>query len=299
MTPDPAAYVFPPDGRLADVDPADTRPFADEDEAREATEALVREIARRQHMLAAHGTQAVLVLFQGMDASGKDEAIHHVMAALDPLDTTAAQFTRPEGEDAEHDYLWRAFRDAPPRGAVGVFNRSYYEEVVGERVHPERLDEQAQPARIQRAAADGSLWDERLRQIADVERYWHENGVEVVKLFLHVSKEEQRQRLIERTEQPEKRWDFSRADVTERAFWDENLAAYEAAFRSTSTDASPWYVVPADAKWAARAAVAAILAERLGALHNDFPEPDDELRETLDWARRELGADEHGAAGDA
>lgn len=289
MTPD--AYVFPPHGRLADIDPADTRPFADEAEARETTERLAREIARRQHMLAAHGEHAMLVLFQGMDASGKDEAIHHVMAALDPLDTTAAQFTHPEGEDAAHDYLWRAFRHAPPRGAVGVFNRSYYEQVIGERVHPDRLQEQALPERVKRAAADGSLWDERLRQIQDVERYWHENGVEVVKLFLHVSKDEQRRRLIERTEQPEKRWDFSRADVEERDFWDENLAAYEAAFRATSTDFASWYVIPADAKWAARAAVAAILTERLGRLHDDFPAPDHDLRETLDWAREKLGVD--------
>ena len=297
--PDPSAFHWRPGALLPDVETC--APLGgSEDDARALTHDLAREIARRQHILAAHGQHGVLVLFQGMDASGKDEAIHHVMAALDPLDTTAAQFRRPEGEDARHDYLWRAFRDAPPRGSVGVFNRSYYEQVVGERLHPEAVAEAAVPARLKRAAEDGSLWEERLRQIADVERYWHENGVEVVKLFLHVSPDEQRQRLIERTERPEKRWDFSRADVIERDRWDDYMDAYAAAFDATHTDATPWYVVPADDKWAARAVVGAVLADRLGALHDGFPEPDAELRETLAWARRELGADEErDAAGDA
>lgn len=281
-------FRFQPGRRLADVDPASTGPYATEDDARDETAEGARELGRRQHMLTAHGRHGLLAIFQGMDASGKDEAIHHVMSAIDPQASTATQFDRMTKDEKPRDFLWRAFESLPPRGSVGVFNRSYYEHVVGERVHPETVQEQPVPERVRTKAADGTLWDERLRQIRDVERYWTENGIHVVKLYLHVSPEAQRRRLIERTERPEKRWDFSRADVEERQHWATYLHAYDEAFRATSTEGSPWYIVPADHKWAARATVAAILNAHLGALHDDFPEPDDDLQDLLDWARGEL-----------
>ena len=289
---DPAAFRFSPDDRLSDIDPADTGPFADEDEAREATEGAARELARRQFMLEAHGTHGLLVVFEGMDAAGKDEAIHHVMGALDPGSTSATSFSAMSEDEARHDYLRRAFVAFPARGEVAVFNRSYYGQVLADRVSPEFLEDQSLPPEVAAGAEDGSLWDDRLRQIHDAERYLSENGVQVVKLFFHVSKDEQRRRLIERTKRPEKRWDFSRADVEKRRDWDAFLDAYEAAFQATSTDRAPWYVIPADHKWFSRAAAAAVVLSALRDLHDDFPEPDDEQRELLEWGREQLGADD-------
>ncbi|MDT0630379.1 hypothetical protein RQM47_04485 [Rubrivirga sp. S365] len=289
---DPAAFRFGPDDRLADVDPSATAPFDDEDAAREATAEAAREIARRQFMLEAHGTHGLLVVLEGMDAAGKDEAVHHVMGAFDPGATTATSFSSMSEEEARHDYLWRAARALPARGEVAVFNRSYYSRVVSDRVSPEFLAEQKLPPDVAAGVEDGTLWDDRLRQIRDFERYLTENGIRVVKLFFHVSNEEQRRRLVERTERPEKRWDFSRADVEKREDWDAFLNAYQAAFQATSTDRAPWYVLPADHKWFSRAAAAAVVRVALRDLHDDFPEPDDDLRELLQWGREQLGADD-------
>jgi PPK2 family polyphosphate:nucleotide phosphotransferase len=290
---DPAGFRFAPDDTLSRFDPADTGPFDSEDAARDATKEEAERLARRQLILEAHGVYGVLVIFQGMDASGKDEAIHHVMAAVDPESGSARSFASMNEEEAQHDYLWRTMRALPARGKLAVFNRSYYEQVVGERVSPELMEAQSLPPEIVEAARDGSLWAQRYRQIRDVEHYLTENGIRVVKLFLHVSNEEQRRRLLERTERPEKRWDFSRADVEKRDDWDAFQEAYEAALRATSTEFAPWYVVPADHKWYARAVAAAIVSDTLGRLHHDqFPEPDDDLRDLLDWARDQLQAGE-------
>ena len=288
---DPAAFRFGPDGRLAEVDTADTGPFESEDEAREATEGMSKDLARRQLMLEAHGTHGLLVVVEGMDAAGKDEAIHHVMAAVDPGSASATSFSAMSQDEAAHDYLRRASTALPARGEIAVFNRSYYGQVTADRVSPEMLDDQNLPPDVAAGAEDGALWDDRLRQIRDFERYLGENGVRVVKLFFHVSKDEQRRRLVERTERPEKRWDFTRADVEKRREWGAHLAAYEAAFRATSTDRAPWYVLPADHKWFSRAAAASVVLAALRGLHDDFPEPDDEQRELLEWGRRELGAE--------
>ena len=288
---DPAALRFAPDDRLADIDPADTGPFASEDEAREATETAARDLARSQFMLEAHGTHGLLVVLEGMDAAGKDEAIHHVMGAFDPGSASATSFSSMGDDEAKRDYLHRAFSALPARGEVAVFNRSYYGRVVADRVSPEFLDDQKLPSEVAAGAEDGALWDDRLRQIRDVERYLTENGVRVVKLFFHVSKDEQRRRLIERTERPEKRWDFSRADVEKRQDWDAFLDAYEAAFQATSTDRAPWYVIPADHKWFSRAAAAAAVLAALQDLHDDFPEPDEDQQKLLDWGREQLDAE--------
>lgn len=286
---DPSVYVVSDDRGLDAFDPADTGPFGSEDEARAAMEEEAKRLARRQLILEANGTHGLLVIFQGMDASGKDEAIHHVMSVVDPQACSAKSFSEMNEEEAAHDYLWRALRAVPARGKMAVFNRSYYEQVVGERVSPEMLEDQHLPPSVLQAARDGSLWAQRFRQIRNVERYLVENGVHLVKLFLHVSKEEQRQRLLDRIERPEKRWDFSRADVEKRDDWDAFQTAYDDALRATSTDYAPWHVIPADRKWFARATAAGIISDALRRLHGDrFPEPDAEQRELLAWGRAQL-----------
>lgn len=290
---DPSAYLVSEDRGLDAFDSADTGPFGSEDEARASMEEEAKRLARRQLILEANGTHGLLVIFQGMDASGKDEAIHHVMSVVDPQACSAKSFSTMNEEEAAHDYLWRALRAVPARGKMAVFNRSYYEQVVGDRVSPEMMEDQHLPPEVLEAARDGSLWAQRYRQIRDVERYLVENGVHLVKLFLHVSKEEQRQRLLDRIERPEKRWDFSRADVEKRDDWDAFQSAYDDALRATSTDHAPWYVVPSDQKWFARATVAAIISDALRRLHDDrFPEPDDEEQELLDWGRDRLQSDD-------
>ena len=286
------AFRFGPDDRLADREPAATGPFDDEADARDATQEQAQELARLQLMLEAHGTHGLVVVFEGMDAAGKDEAIHHVMGAIDPGSASATAFSSMSEDEAQHDFLWRAHRALPARGELAVFNRSYYDAVVGDRVSPDRMAGQHLPPGVLAGAETGALWDDRLRQIRDWERYLGENGIAVVKLFFHVSKDEQRRRLIERTERPEKRWDFSRADVEKRQDWDAFSDAYESAFRATSTEAAPWYVVPAEHKWFGRAAAAAIVMDALRGLHDDFPEPDDDQRELLEWGRRQLEADD-------
>lgn len=289
---DPSDFLFSEEAGLGGVQTADTGPFASEDGARRSMENEAERLARRQLILEAHGTHALLVIFQGMDASGKDEAIHHVMSVVDPESCSAQAFASMNEEEAQHDYLWRAMRALPARGKMAVFNRSYYEQVVGERVSPEIMEDAHLPDGIVEAARDGALWPQRYRQIRDVERYLVENGIHLVKLFLHVSNEEQRQRLLDRTERPEKRWDFSRADVEKRDDWEAFMDAYEAALAATHTDAAPWHVIPADHKWFARAAAAAIISDALRGLHDDaFPEPDEEHRELLAWGREQLKAD--------
>lgn len=289
---DPSAYLVSEGRGLGAFDPAGTGPFTSEDEARAVMEEEARRLARRQLILEANGTHGLLVIFQGMDASGKDEAIHHVMSVVDPQACSAKSFSSMNEEEAAHDYLWRAMRAVPARGKMAVFNRSYYEQVVAERVSPETMEGQHLPPDVLAAAEDGSLWEQRYRQIRDVERYLVENGVHLVKLFLHVSKEEQRRRLLDRIERPEKRWDFSRADVEKRADWDAFQSAYDDALRATSTDHAPWHVIPADRRWFARATVAALISDALRRLHDDrFPEPDEEQQALLDWGRDQLQPD--------
>jgi PPK2 family polyphosphate:nucleotide phosphotransferase len=276
---------------LAERDPTATGDFTDEDDARAFTEDSAIRLARAQLILEAHGTHGLLVVVEGMDAAGKDEAIHHVMGAVDPGSARSHSFASMSDDEAHHDYLRRASIALPVRGEIAVFNRSYYGQVVGDRVSPEFLDQQNLPDEVRAGVEDGSLWDDRLRQIRDFERYLSENGIRVVKLFFHVSKEAQRQRLLERIERPEKRWDFGRADIEKREQWEDFLEAYETALRETTADHAPWYVIPSDQKWYGRAAAAAVVLDALAGLHDDFPEPDDDQRELLDWGRRQLEAD--------
>ena len=288
---DPADFRFrarDADCPLARRPTRERGPFAGEDEARRATAETARRLAEHQAMLEAHGTHGVLIVLQGMDAAGKDEAVHHVTSVIDPGSAAATSFASMSGEEARQDYLRRAAEALPARGELAIFNRSYYERAVSDRVSPELLEAQRLPPEALEGVEDGRLWERRLRQIRDFERYLVENGIHPVKLFFHVSAEVQRERLLERIERPEERWDFSRADIEKRRRWDAFLEAYDLAFRATDSDGVPWHVIPADEPWFARAAAAAIILGKLRSLHDDFPEPDDERRELLAWGRRQL-----------
>jgi PPK2 family polyphosphate:nucleotide phosphotransferase len=240
-------------------------------------------MVRAQDRLMAHERHGLLILFQGMDASGKDESIRDVLSSLDPRASEFKQFQKMTEKELRHDYLWRAVAALPARGQVGIFNRSYYEQVTGERVHPERLEAQQLPD-----FALKDLWEKRLRQINHFEQYLVENGIQVLKFFLHVSKEEQRLRLLERIRSRETCWDFSRNDVEEREYWDEYLRVYGEALTATNTEHAPWYLLPADRRWFARAAVASVVAEKLESFHSDYPEPSPEEQKELDEARQIL-----------
>lgn len=278
-------FVRPPREaiRLEDLETGATPGLKDEKQARQVEEEATRRMVRAQDLLQAHERHGVLVIFQGMDASGKDEAIRDVLSSLDPRSTEFKQFKKMTEKEARHDYLWRVFAALPGRGQIGIFNRSYYEHVTGDRVHPERLDDQYLPDE-----ARENIWKLRLRQISDFERYLTENGIHVLKFFLHVSSEVQRQRLLERVEDPETSWDFSESDLEDRRRWDEFQQVYGKALTATNTEHAPWFLLPADHRWYARAVVASLLAEKLESLHSGYPEPTPEQQEVLQRARREL-----------
>jgi PPK2 family polyphosphate:nucleotide phosphotransferase len=283
---DTSRFIYRPEegGALADFDPKFTGGFSDEGEARELMTQAAADIARYQDILMAHGTHGLLVIFQAMDGAGKDATIKHVMSAADPQGCEVKMFKEATEKEVKHDYLWRASQALPARGQIGIFNRSYYEQVVAERVHPEKLERQRLPAE---ARGEG-LWERRFRQINDFERYLSENGIHALKFFLHLSREEQRRRLLERLDRPEKRWKFSAGDVEERALWDEHMKAYEEAFRRTSTEWAPWHIIPADSRWFARAAVASAVASKLKSLHAEYPKPSTEEEKEMEDARKAL-----------
>lgn len=286
---DHGQFVRRPDEgiRLEHFDPRATGDPGSEQAAQASEREDVQSLARYQDMLMAHETHGLLVLFQGMDASGKDEAIRDVLASLDPGGSEFKQFQPLTEKEAGHDYLWRAVIALPARGQIGIFNRSYYEHVIVERVHPEKLDRQQLPA----YAREG-IWEKRFRQINDFERYLTENGIHVLKFFLHVSREEQRKRLLERIERPETRWQFSEDDVEERGLWDEYMSAYEEALTYTNTEQAPWHVIPADRRWFARAAVASVIAAKLRSLHSEYPSLSEEQSEKIERAREVLEEEE-------
>src|SRR3954451_9310500 len=252
----------------------------------------VRLLSEYQARLAAQDTWGVLVILQAMDAAGKDGTIRHVMSGVNPQGVAVHSFKVPSAEELDHDYLWRYARHLPQRGQIGIFNRSHYEEVLVVRVHPENLERQKLPS-------DGDVWQRRYREINDWERYLSDNGFRVVKLFLNLSKEEQRCRLLRRIDLPEHNWKFSSADLRERRHWDAYQDAFSAMFSHTSTDWAPWYVIPADRKWFARVAAAAVIANALIEIDPQYPALGDEALRELDAAKRELEADApEGAAAD-
>jgi PPK2 family polyphosphate:nucleotide phosphotransferase len=274
--------------RLKKIDPSDTLDFDTEDKSR-AEEALaqgVELLAELQEKLYAQDRWAVLIIFQAMDAAGKDGAIKHVMAGINPQGCEVSSFKAPSAEELDHDFLWRCARRLPERGRIGIFNRSYYEETIVVRVHQEYLAGQKLPQNLK----PKDLWKQRFHDICNFEEHLSNNGTLVLKFFLHVSKEEQRQRFLERIENPEKNWKFSVKDVNERAHWDDYMHAYEQTIRHTASKHAPWYVVPADKKWFTRLVVAAAIVENMNALGLDFPTLGKEELKALDNAKQALAA---------
>lgn len=271
--------------RLKDYDPSFTGSFESEQEAGEQVRKDCETLARLQDKFLAQGKHALLLIFQAMDGAGKDGTIKHVMSGVDPQGCAVTNFKRPGEHELKHDYLWRFVKELPERGQIGIFNRSYYEEVLVSRVHPERLDEQRLPPRVSKSK---NLWRQRFRQINNFEQYLSENGILPVKIFLHISKEKQRERLLERTQLAEKRWKFSLDDIKERTHWDEYMTAYEDALTHTTTRQSPWHIIPADHRWFSALAVAQLVLHRLRALNLRYPHPTDEQRQELIKGERML-----------
>jgi PPK2 family polyphosphate:nucleotide phosphotransferase len=245
----------------------------------------VEQMAELQNLLYADDRYALLLIFQAMDAAGKDSCIKHVMSGVNPQGCQVYSFKHPSAEELDHDFLWRTTRALPERGRIGIFNRSYYEEVLIVRVHPEILRAQKVPREF---LDEKGIWEDRYRSIAQMEAHLQRNGTRVVKFFLHVSKDEQRKRFLARIDEPEKNWKFSRQDVEERKFWKDYQRAYEDCIAATSTKRSPWYVVPADDKEDARLIVSRIVVDTLKALDLDYPQPDPARRRELLALRRLL-----------
>jgi len=272
--------------RLKDVDPGDVGALGDEtkDDARRLLEEGVGRLARLQEKLYAGGEWSLLLIFQAMDAAGKDGTIKHVMSGVNPQGCQVVSFKAPSREELAHDFLWRCVRALPERGRIGIFNRSYYEEVLAVRVHRDLLEAQRLPARL----IGRDLWDRRFEDICAFESHLAREGVVIRKFFLHVSKKEQRKRLLERLEDPDKHWKFSENDLRQRPSWREYMRAYEEMVRRTSSRDAPWYVVPADHKWYTRLVVAAAVVDALEALGLQFPKAPPAKKRELDRARREL-----------
>lgn len=241
-------------------------------------------LAAYQDKLYAQNEYALLVIFQAMDAAGKDGAIKHVMSGLNPQGTQVFSFKVPSAEELDHDYMWRNFKALPERGRIGIFNRSYYEEVLVVRVHPEFLEKQQIPA----STVDQNIWKRRFSEMNNFEKYLVDNGTLVIKFFLNVSKEEQKKRFLERIERPEKNWKFAITDAQERGHWDEYMAAYEDMLNHTSTRWAPWYVIPADKKWFTRLAVAAVLLDAFQKIDPQYPTVSEEHKTDLFKAKEML-----------
>jgi PPK2 family polyphosphate:nucleotide phosphotransferase len=270
--------------RLEDVDPADTSGVKSRSHAEKLLEKSPAILSEMQEKLYAQDRWALLLIFQGMDAAGKDSAIKHVMSGVNPQGCDVHSFKQPNPHELDHDFLWRTHTACPERGRIGIFNRSYYEEVVVTRVHPELLEAERLPEPL----VGKHIWDERYEDINAHERYLARSGTVIRKFFLHLSKAEQRRRFLARLDEPAKNWKFSLGDVTERESWPDYQEAYEAAIRRTATKRAPWYVVPADHKWYTHLIVASAIAEALDDLALAFPESDKGKRKELDKVRAAL-----------
>ena len=272
--------------RLDEVDPGVTCGLKSEfkDEAPELLARGIKRLSELQERLYAQDRWAVLLILQGMDAAGKDSTVKHVMSGVNPQGVDVWSFKRPSAEELDHDFLWRCMRRLPERGHIGIFNRSYYEEVLVVRVHPDILGAQKLPPEL----ITKQIWDERFHDIRAFERYLARNGTVIRKFFLHVSKTEQRKRFLERIDEPSKNWKFELNDVHERQHWGDYMRAYEDAIRETATEHAPWFVVPADHKWFTRMVVAAVAVEALEELDLHFPKVTTKQRAELGAARRML-----------
>jgi PPK2 family polyphosphate:nucleotide phosphotransferase len=269
---------------LNSYDPADRDGLAGKRQAQEKLDRLLARLVALQEKLYAADRWALLIILQGMDASGKDGVIKHVMSGLNPLGTQVYSFKRPSDEELDHDFLWRISKALPERGRIGIFNRSHYEEVLVVRVHPEILESQ----RLPESLLTRRIWAERYEDIRTFETHLARSGTRILKFFLHLSKEEQARRLRERLDQPAKNWKFQLGDLGERRLWDSYMRAYEQALSNTSTKDAPWFIVPADHKWVTRLVVAEVIVEALESLHLSFPKPSKEHLDELEQARRQL-----------
>ncbi len=258
--------------------------YKSEEQYQKVLEEHVAQLSAQQELLYASNRYAVLLIFQGMDAAGKDGAIRHVMSGVNPQGCQVFSFEHPSAAELEHDFLWRTTRDLPERGKIGIFNRSYYEEVLIVRVHPEILRSEGLPD----GPHDKNVWHHRYRSIVDLERHLHENGTRIIKFFLHLSKEEQRKRFLARIDEPEKNWKFSLADIAERKFWKQYTKAYEECLSATSTRHAPWYVVPADDKENARLIVSRIILDTAEQLKMTYPKTSAKRRRELLSIRKAL-----------
>jgi PPK2 family polyphosphate:nucleotide phosphotransferase len=274
--------------RLADFDPADTCGFdMDKDDAKALLAKGVERLSDLQERLYARDHWAILLVFQAMDAAGKDGAIKHVMSGINPQGCQVHSFKQPSSEELDHDFLWRCQMRLPERGRIGIFNRSYYEEVLVVRVHPELLERQKLPDVVK----GKDIWKNRFKSIRGFERHLAGNGVKILKFFLHVSKEEQRKRFLERLEEPAKRWKFSMSDVAERKLWDDYMEAYEDTIRNTSRPEAPWHIIPADNKWFARLLIGATIVEALEGLKLEFPTVEGSALAEMEKVRKALAAE--------
>ena len=267
--------------RLKDYDPGDTRGIASKEKADRLLQQSIALIEEQQEKLYAQDEWSLLLIFQAMDAAGKDSLIKHVMSGVNPQACEVSSFKVPSAEELDHDYMWRAVRRLPERGKIGIFNRSYYEEVLVVRVHQEFLVKQHLPHEL----VTKKVWKERFEDICNFEKYLARNGTVVRKFFLNVSREEQKRRFLARLDEPEKNWKFSEADVREREHWDEYMQAYEDMIRHTATPQAPWYVVPADHKWFTHIVVGSVIIQTLKGLDLEFPKVDKQRRKELEAAR--------------
>jgi PPK2 family polyphosphate:nucleotide phosphotransferase len=273
--------------RLDDIDPDFTDGFKDKADAQEKLTADVARLAELQDVLYASRSCAVLLVLQGMDSAGKDGAIKHVMSGVNPAGVGVYSFKAPTDVERQHDFLWRCSNVLPEQGRIAIFNRSYYEEVLVVRVHPELLKNES----LGSASKGAALWTQRFEEINAFERHLVRNGTHIVKCFLHISKQEQRKRLLERIDVPTKNWKLSSLDVQERQYWGDYAHAYEDMLSNTSTEAAPWYAIPSNHKWFTRTAIAHILVATLGSLHLEYPTVNEEKRAELKVAKIALEAE--------
>ncbi|MDZ8238265.1 MAG: polyphosphate kinase 2 family protein [Nostoc sp. ChiQUE01a] len=281
------AFIVPPGSKISlkkNYDPAYKTDFYQKIDALTKLKADIERLANFQNILYAQNTYALLIIFQAMDAAGKDSTIKHVMSGVNPQGFQVFSFKGPSAEELDHDYLWRTTKALPERGRIGIFNRSYYEEVLVVRVHQEMLRKQQLPKFPQ----GNQIWEQRFQEINNFEKYLVDNGVIILKFFLNVSKSEQKKRFLQRIETPEKNWKFSANDVRERAFWNNYMDAYQEVFNHTSTKSAPWYIIPADRKWFTRLVVADIICTKLQELNLKYPIVTEEHKQQLLEAKRIL-----------
>ncbi|MEP7145391.1 MAG: polyphosphate kinase 2 family protein [bacterium] len=273
---------------LKDFDTEYSGNKVDKDSSQDLLEKLREKLAEMQDKLYAQNRYSVLVIFQGIDASGKDSAVKHIMTGLNPAGVRVNSFKVPNTTELEHDYFWRHYIELPARGMIGVFNRSHYENVLVTKVHPEFILKENLPGIKKLEDITPEFWEKRYKQITRFEKNLYQNGTVIIKFFLHLSKKEQKKRFLERLNDPTKNWKFSSNDVKERGFWQDYISAYESALSNTSRDYAPWFIIPADDKWYARLAIGEILYEQFEALNLDYPKTNDEQKAELEVAKEQL-----------